>query len=309
MAPKRVRVVSPRGFCAGVCRAVNTVEAALRQFDPPIYCFHEIVHNRQVVDDLAGKGVVFVDDLDTVPDGSVLLFSAHGVSPAVRDTVKSRGLRIVDATCPFVAKVHAEVRRYVGMGYTVLLIGKRGHDEVVGTAGEAPSRLIVVENAAEARKVSVPHPGRVAVVMQTTLSCAEAEKVLAVLRERCPNLARPAHSDICYATTNRQEAVRRLAGQSDLVLVLGARNSANSNRLVEVAGAVGTEAHLVPELTDLNAINLRGVDTVGLTAGASTPEEFVEAVLQQLATQGFTREDLPGAAREAITLPPVKLGA
>ena len=307
MGAKRVLVASPRGFCAGVCRAVDTVEAALREYTPPIYCFHEIVHNRQVVDSLAAKGIVFVDDLDAVPDGGVLLFSAHGVAPALRDAVRQRGLHVVDATCPFVSKVHVEVKRYAENGYTILLIGKRGHDEVVGVAGEAPDQLIVIENEREAREVTVPDPECVAVVMQTTLSYAEAGSVLTVLRERFPSLVTPAHRDICYATTNRQDAVRQLALSCELVLVLGARNSANSNRLVEVARAAGTEALLVPYISAFAEIDLKLIETVGVTAGASTPESFVDEVLLELERLRFARVDLPAVAQEDITLPPVSL--
>jgi 4-hydroxy-3-methylbut-2-enyl diphosphate reductase len=298
--PKQALVAFPHGFCAGVSRAVDAVEAALRTFPPPIYCFNEIVHNRQVVDRLAGQGVVFVHDLDDVPAGGVLLFSAHGVTPALRDDAQQRGLTVIDATCPFVAKVHAEVKRYAAQGCTILLIGKRGHEEVVGVAGEAPAHVRVVETPAEAGEVAVADSRRVAVVMQTTLSFDEATAVLDVLRARFPHLMTPPGSDICYATTNRQEAMRRLAAQVDRVLVLGARNSANTNRLVKVARRAGAAAELVCDPADLAAINLSGVRRVGVAAGASTPELFVDQILALLSEQGFEPVCLSAVADETV---------
>ncbi len=294
-------VAFPRGFCAGVSRAVDAVEAALLTFPPPIYCFNEIVHNRQVVDRLTDKGVVFVHDFDEVPSGGVVLFSAHGVTPQLRDDARQRGLTVIDATCPFVAKVHAEVKRFAQSGYTIVLIGKRGHEEVVGVAGEAPEHVIVVEDAGEARAVGVPDPSRVAVVMQTTLSQSEAGQVLGVLRDRFPSLKTPPNSDICYATTNRQEAVRQLSEKVERVLVLGARNSANTNRLVEVARNAGTAAELLPDMDSLAAIDFDGVKRVGVTAGASTPESFLDAVMAALAERGFEPTHLPPVAEESVT--------
>jgi len=303
---QQAMVAFPRGFCAGVRRAVDAVEAALETFPAPIYCFHEIVHNRQVVDRLAEKGVVFVHDLDEVPAEGVLLFSAHGVTPQLRDDARRRGLTVIDATCPFVAKVHAEVKRFAKEGCTIVLIGKRGHEEVVGVAGEAPEHVTVVEDADEARSVEVAHPSRVAVVMQTTLSQAEAGEVLAVLQERFPDLRTPSSSDICYATTNRQEAVRQLSEEVELVLVLGARNSANTNRLVEVARQAGTTAELLPDIESLGGIVFEGVQRVGVTAGASTPESFLEEVMAALEARGFAPASLPPVAEESVTfaLPP-----
>ncbi len=298
---KQAIVAFPRGFCAGVSRAVDAVEAALLKFAPPIYCYNEIVHNRQVVDRLRGKGVVFVFDLDDVPSGGVVLFSAHGVTPQLRDDARQRGLTVIDVTCPFVAKVHAEVKRFAQDGYAVILIGKRGHEEVVGVAAEAPDNVTVVEDVEEARAVEVADPARVAVVMQTTLSQAEAREVLGVLRERFPELRSPSKSDICYATTNRQDAVRRLAERVELVLVLGARNSANTNRLVEVARKAGTAAELLPDMDTLAIIELDNVTNVGLTAGASTPESFLEEVMAALAARGFAPVNLPPVAEESVT--------
>jgi 4-hydroxy-3-methylbut-2-enyl diphosphate reductase len=306
MSGKQAMVAFPRGFCAGVRRAVDAVEAALLKFPAPIYCFHEIVHNRQVVDRLSAKGVVFVHDLDEVPSGGVVLFSAHGVTPQLRDDARQRGLTVIDATCPFVAKVHAEVKRFAQDGCTIVLIGKRGHEEVVGVAGEAPEHVIVVEDPDEARRVDVADPSRVAVVMQTTLSQAEAGDVLAVLRNRFPGLRTPPNSDICYATTNRQEAVRQLSEKVERVLVLGARNSANTNRLVEVARKAGTAAELLPDMDSLAAIAFEGVSRVGVTAGASTPESFLDEVMGALAERGFEPTSLPAVAEESVTftLPP-----
>jgi len=284
-----------------VRRAVDAAEAALRKFPPPIYCFNEIVHNRQVVDELSGHGIVFVHDLDDVPAGAVLLFSAHGVTPAVRAGAEERGLTVIDATCPFVTKVHSEAKRYARDGYTVVLVGKKGHDEVVGVAGEAPDHVMVVANIEDARQVSPPDPARVAVVTQTTLSEADAKQILAVLRERFTGLKTPVKSDICYATTNRQEAVRRIATQVERLLVLGARTSSNTNRLVEVARGAGTEADLVGDMSDLEAIDLSSVTTVGVTAGASTPEEFVEEVLGALAAKGFETVNTVSVAEETVS--------
>jgi len=307
---KRLVVACPHGFCAGVRRAVDTVEAALRKFPPPIYCFNEIVHNRQVVDDLAARGVVFVRDVNAVPAGAVLLFSAHGVTPAVRAAAARRGLTVVDATCPFVTKVHSEVKRFAAQGYTVVLIGKKGHDEVVGVAGEAPEHVALVETVDDARRVAASDPSRVAVVTQTTLSVDETEAVIRVLRERFPALQIPTGSDICYATTNRQEAVRRVAAVTDRILVLGAHNSSNTNRLVEVARRAGTPAHLVCDLDELAAVPLDDVRAVGVTAGASTPQPFVDRVLDRLRAQGFRDEDVLSVADEEIrfTLPAAARG-
>ena len=304
-ARKRLVVACPHGFCAGVRRAVDAVEAALRNFPPPVYCFNEIVHNRRIVDDLAGRGVVFVRDVADVPEGAVLLFSAHGVTPAVRAAAGRRGLTVVDATCPFVTKVHSEVKRFAARGYGIVLIGKRGHDEVVGVAGEASEHVTVVESVDDACRLAVPDPSRVAVVTQTTLSVDETEAVMRVLRERFPALEIPAGSDICYATTNRQEAVRRVAAVTDRILVLGAHNSSNTNRLVEVARRAGTPADLVCDLDELAAVPLDEVRAVGVTAGASTPQPFVDRVLERLRAQGFRDEDVLSVADEAIrfTLP------
>lgn len=306
--PKRVLLASPRGFCAGVRYAIEIAEAALRACPPPIYCLNEIVHNRQVVDDLAEQGLVFVDDVKDVPRGAALLFSAHGVSPQVRAAAAERELDILDATCPFVNKVHSEVRRYAREGYSVILVGHEGHDEIEGVRGEAPECITVIEDRAAAGSVNVADPTRVAVVTQTTLSADETDKVMATLRARFPTMATPGKSDICYATTNRQEAVATLARTCDLVVVLGSKNSSNSLRLVEVARTRGRDACLVSALADLDSLPLDAVRTLGLTAGASTPERFITNILEALADRGFGDvEDVMAAEEDVHFLLPPRL--
>ncbi len=306
MSSKTVILANPRGFCAGVRYAVEIAEAALRLRPRPLYALNEIVHNRQIVAAFERRGICFVRDVKEVPEGRAVLFSAHGVPPAVRAAAAARRLEVIDATCPFVLKVHAEVVRYARGGFAIALIGHRGHDEVIGVAGEAPGRVTVIENAAEAEAFAPADPARVAVVTQTTLSAAEAELVLQVLRRRFPGLRTPDTRDICYATTNRQEAVRLLAQRVGCILVLGARNSSNTRRLAEVARAAGAEAHLVSESEDLPADVLDRSDAVGLTAGASTPESFIAEILALLARWGFERTETLEAAREtvAFALPP-----
>lgn len=300
---KKIILTCPRGFCAGVRRAVDIVEAALDRLPRPIYCLREIVHNRQVVAQLRDKGVIFVDDLKDVPCAATLLFSAHGVTPEVRATADRMGFNVIDATCPFVAKVHTEVRRYAAQGYTVLLIGFRKHDEVIGVVGEAPQHVVVVENEAEAEVVGVADSSRVAVITQTTLSADETDKVMRVLRTRFPSLVRPTQSDICYATTNRQNAVMELAGRVKTILVLGSKNSSNSNRLVEVARAKGAAVHLIDSLPDLDAVAMDEIREIGLTAGASTPDSFVNDVVNILKQHGFTEIDEHVFAEEDVHFP------
>jgi 4-hydroxy-3-methylbut-2-enyl diphosphate reductase len=286
--PKRVLLAWPRGYCAGVERAVDTVERALRIYGPPVYVRKQIVHNIHVVRDLERKGAVFVEDEGQAPPGSVLILSAHGVPPEVYANSAARGLSVIDATCPLVTKVHLEARRFAREGYTILLIGHRGHEEVVGTSGEAPERVIVVGTPQEARSVRVPDPTRVAYLCQTTLSVDETNEVIEVLRERFPSLVGPPREDICYATQNRQEAVKELAARSDAVLVIGSDNSSNSNRLVEVARAEGTPAYLIDDETEIEPAWLEGVETVGVTSGASAPEWLVERVVAWLRARGAT---------------------
>jgi 4-hydroxy-3-methylbut-2-en-1-yl diphosphate reductase len=286
VAARDVVLAAPRSFCAGVTRAIDIVEAALRRYGPPVYVRRQIVHNAHVVADLSARGAVFVEEVEDVPPGSVVVFSAHGVSPAVRAGAAERDLNVVDATCPLVAKVHAEVRRYGGQGKTVLLIGHAQHEEVQGTRGEAPDAVRVVNDVAEARTVTVPDPDQVAYVMQTTLAADEAGEVASVLRDRFPAVQAPRTDDICYATTNRQQAVRAVAAGADVVLVVGSTNSSNSRRLVEVAERAGCPAHLVE---DLGAVDLRwlaGATRIGVTAGASAPPHLVDEIVHALGGLG-----------------------
>lgn len=289
LSDRRVIVVHPHGFCSGVARAVAAAEALLASGRRPLYGLHEIVHNGHVTGRLAAAGLQFVDRLDDVPSGATVLFSAHGVTPQVRAAAQARGLRVVDATCPFVAKVHREVQRFAAAGCTVICIGHRAHAEVVGIAGEAPGRVQVVESEEEARTVTVADPARVAVVTQTTLNPETADAIREVLRARFPSLQHPARADVCYATRNRQQAVRALAAQADLVLVLGSANSSNTRRLAETACAAGGRASLVGTTAELAALPLAEVRVAGIASGASTPESFLEEVLAELAARGFSR--------------------
>ncbi|GAA0619575.1 4-hydroxy-3-methylbut-2-enyl diphosphate reductase [Kutzneria viridogrisea] len=282
---RTVLLAGPRSFCAGVERAIEIVERVLDQREPPVYVRKQIVHNVHVVADLEARGAVFVDELDAVPDGATVVFSAHGVSPAVRDEARGRGLEVVDASCPLVTKVHVEARRFAARGDTVLLIGHAGHEEVEGTLGEAPEHTILVQNAEEVATLEVPDPERVSYLTQTTLAVDETTEVVAALRERFPALRAPGSEDICYATTNRQEALTAIADESDLVLVVGSRNSSNSVRLVELAQRRGTPAYLIDDTGDIDTEWLAGVRTVGLTAGASAPPRLVEEVIDYL--RGF----------------------
>jgi 4-hydroxy-3-methylbut-2-enyl diphosphate reductase len=288
---KRLLLLKPRGFCAGVVRAIDIVRIALETFGAPIYVFHEIVHNRYVVNDLASKGAIFVDDLAEVPAGARAVFSAHGVSPEVRALAKSRGLRIIDATCPLVTKVHMEAVRFAKKGYSILLIGHRDHEEVIGTLGEAPDVTTVVGSPADVEKVTVPDPNKVAYVTQTTLSLDEASVIIKALKQKFPNIYEPPAQDICYATENRQVAVKEVAAQTDLLLVVGSVNSSNSNRLVEVARNLGRQAHLIDSFKDIKPEWLMGVKTAAITAGASAPEVLVKEVVEYLALEGFSDVD------------------
>ena len=285
-ADREVVLAGPRSFCAGVERAIDIVERALDLYGPPVYVRRQIVHNLHVVRDLEQRGAVFVEEVGEIPEGSVTVLAAHGVAPRVRSDAAARGLRIIDATCPLVTKVHTEVRRFARHGDTIFLIGHRDHEEVVGTRGEAPDNVIVVADPDEAARVEVPDPQKVSYVMQTTLAVDEAEQTAAVLRGRFPALAAPRRDDICYATTNRQQAVRAIARRSDLVLVLGSENSSNSHRLAEVAEAEGVEAHLID---DASAVDLRWLSRarrVGITAGASAPPQLVDDLVRSLSGLG-----------------------
>ncbi len=277
-------LAGPRGFCAGVERAIEIVERALDVVGGPIYVRREIVHNRHVVEELRGKGAIFVDELDEVPGGATVIFSAHGVSPAVRTEAKARRLRVIDATCPLVTKVHVEAIRYARDGYTIVLVGHEDHDEVIGTTGEAPNRIVVIDSVDEAERLEVENPDKVAYLTQTTLSMDDTRAIIDVLRRRFPQIVGPSKDDICYATQNRQVAVKKLAAEVDLVLVLGAANSSNANRLREVAEAVGIRAHLINDVHDIRPEWLESAGRVGVTAGASTPEFLVREVVAYLSS-------------------------
>ncbi len=285
---KTLLLLKPRGFCAGVVRAIDIVRIALETFGPPIYVRKEIVHNRYVVEELSAKGAIFVDNVEEVPNGERVIYSAHGVSPEVRDKSEHRGLRVIDATCPLVTKVHVEAVKYAREGYTIILIGHRDHDEVIGTLGEAPLVTQVVGNPEEVGSLVVPDPDRIAYITQTTLSLDETKDIIAALRTKFPHIEGPAAQDICYATENRQIAVKNISGDADLLLVVGSDNSSNSNRLVEVARNLGTASHLIENFRSIRPEWLEGVKTLALTAGASAPECLVEEVVTFLAEKGFT---------------------
>ena len=282
---KRVLLASPRGYCAGVERAVETVEKALELHGPPVYVRKQIVHNAHVVRRLEERGAVFVDDERDAPEGAILVLSAHGVAPAVYERAAARRLRTIDATCPLVTKVHAEARRYAAEGYQIVLIGHAGHEEVVGTMGEAPDAITLVESVEEAEALELPD-GPVAYVTQTTLSVDETAEIVDALRKRFPSVRAPKREDICYATSNRQWAVKELLDEVDLLLVVGSRNSSNSNRLVGVARAAGIPAHLVDDESDIDEEWLEEAETVGLTSGASAPEELVQRVCEWFRARG-----------------------
>jgi 4-hydroxy-3-methylbut-2-en-1-yl diphosphate reductase len=285
-APREVLLAGPRSFCAGVERAIEIVERALEQRGAPVYVRKEIVHNKRVVGDLGAKGAVFVDELDQVPDGATVVFSAHGVSPAVRTEATRRGLSVIDGTCPLVSKVHAEARRFAADGYTVALIGHAGHEEVEGTLGEAPTSTVLVQTAEDVAKLKPRSGEKVAYLMQTTLSVDEAAEVSGALREKFPGVRAPGSDDICYATTNRQAAVRTVAAESDVVLVAGSKNSSNSVRLVETCERAGTPAHLIDGASDIRLEWLAGASKVGLTAGASAPPAVVSEIVSALSGLG-----------------------
>ena len=304
---RRVLLAKPRGYCAGVDRAVIAVEKALEHYGPPVYVRKQIVHNAYVVRTLEARGAVFVEQTDQVPEGAIVVFSAHGVSPAVHQEAAVRGLKTIDATCPLVTKVHNEARRFADADYDILLIGHEGHEEVEGTAGEAPERVLLVDGPAAAATVQVRDPGRVVWLSQTTLSVDETLQTVAALRERFPALADPPSDDICYATSNRQLAVKQIAPECDLVLVVGSANSSNSQRLVEVAVESGAgAAYLVDAACEIDEAWLAGVATVGLTSGASVPEILVAEVLDWLAARGYPLDAEVTLTEERLTfaLPP-----
>jgi 4-hydroxy-3-methylbut-2-enyl diphosphate reductase len=299
---KRVLLASPRGYCAGVDRAVIAVEKALEQYGAPIYVRHEIVHNKYVVKTLEKKGAIFVEETAEVPEGSIVMFSAHGVAPVVHDEAAARNLATIDATCPLVTKVHREAVRYAKEDFDILLIGHEGHEEVVGTSGEAPEHITIVDGPSDVADVKVRDESKVVWLSQTTLSVDETMETVDKLKEKFPQLVSPPSDDICYATQNRQIAVKQMGAAADLVIVVGSKNSSNSVRLVEVAlGAGARDAHLVDGAEEIDEAWLDGVATVGLTSGASVPDVLVEGVLEWLSTRGFEDVEIVKAAEESIT--------
>jgi 4-hydroxy-3-methylbut-2-en-1-yl diphosphate reductase len=286
-APEKLLLAAPRGYCAGVDRAVQTVEHALDLHGPPVYVRKEIVHNKHVVERLRERGAVFVDELeDSIPEGAITVFSAHGVSPAVHADAERRSLRTIDATCPLVTKVHREAMKFAAEGYTIVLVGHAGHEEVEGTMGEAPERIVLVESEEDADRLDVEDPSKLAYLTQTTLSVDETRAIINRLRERFPAIKGPRTDDICYATTNRQAAVKQMAEQCDLVLVIGSRNSSNSQRLVDVARDLGTPAHLIDNEGQVQEEWLEGARVVGISSGASAPEELVERLVEFFRARG-----------------------
>ncbi len=301
-AIKRVLLAKPRGYCAGVDRAVQAVELALERYGAPVYVRKQIVHNTHVVKTLEGRGAIFVEETDEVPEGSMVVFSAHGVAPEVHESAKDRSLRTIDATCPLVTKVHNEARRFAAQDYDILLIGHEGHEEVIGTTGEAPANIRLVDGPEDAAKIEVRDPAKVAWLSQTTLSVDETTQTVSALRERFPQLIDPPSDDICYATQNRQAAVKQIAKESDLVIVVGSPNSSNSVRLVEVAKDAGAaQAYLVDDCAAIEPGWLETASTIGVTSGASVPEELVSQVLDWLADAGFTAIEEVEAVRESMS--------
>jgi 4-hydroxy-3-methylbut-2-enyl diphosphate reductase len=278
----RIQLADPRGFCAGVNMAIQCVDEAINIVGTPLFVFHEIVHNRHVVDDFVRKGVIFVDSIDEVPPYSTVVFSAHGVSPQIRASARERNLTMIDATCPLVTKVHTEAIRYARQGYRILLVGHAGHDEVVGTVGEAPDAITIVESPEDVDRLPFTENDRIAYITQTTLSMDDAERIIGAIRRRYPQVKEPPSEDICYATTNRQRAVSELAPEADLVLVVGSKNSSNSLRLTEISRLAGTPGYLVDDRSEMDHSWFEGVEKVVITAGASAPEHLVQEIVDEL---------------------------
>ncbi len=299
----RILLANPRGFCAGVNMAIDSLERALELFGTPLYVYHEIVHNRPVVERFRGRGVVFVDDIHDVPAGANVLFSAHGVAPMIRQVAAQRRLQAIDATCPLVTKVHLEAVRFARAGYTILLIGHEGHDEVAGTLGEAPESIRLVQDAAEVEALDLPAGAKVAYLTQTTLSVDDAEVIISALRRRFPHIVGPSRDDICYATQNRQEAVKELVPEADLVLVLGSQNSSNSLRLAEIARAYGVTAHLIDSVHEIDDDWFTPDQTVLITAGASAPEKVVEECVAHLQNRFSAQVENRTVREEHVSFP------
>jgi 4-hydroxy-3-methylbut-2-enyl diphosphate reductase len=302
----KVVLASPRGFCAGVVRAIDIVNFALEVYGQPIYVRREIVHNKYVVNELCQKGIIFVNELDEVPLGSRVIFSAHGVAPEIRAEAKSRRLKVIDATCPLVTKVHREAIKYARLGYRIVLIGHSDHDEVIGTLGEAPEAITVLDDERDIDRLSLPDPSRVVYLTQTTLSLNDTKHIVGKLRHKFPSIIAPGSEDICYATQNRQSAVLELTKKTEMILVVGSANSSNSCRLVEVAQSTGTPAHLIDNIEDIQTLWLEGVKSVGLTAGASAPEGLVERVVHYLNGLGYPEVETTEGIVEHVefSLPP-----
>lgn len=302
----KVLLASPRGFCAGVVRAIDIVNLALERYGQPLYVRREIVHNKFVVNELRKKGTIFVDELDEVPPWGRVIFSAHGVSPEVRNAAKTRNLKVIDATCPLVTKVHNEAKRYARDGYSIILIGHEDHDEIIGTMGEAPNAMMVVCSVEEVDSLQIPDPNRVAYLTQTTLSIDDTREIITRLREKFPAIQAPGSEDICYATQNRQSAVLDLARQAELILVVGSANSSNSCRLVEVSQSAGVPAYLIDDIENIRLSWLTDIRVIGLTAGASAPEGLVERVLCYLNEVGYPEVETIGSIIEHVefALPP-----
>jgi 4-hydroxy-3-methylbut-2-enyl diphosphate reductase len=310
--PEKILLASPRGYCAGVDRAVQTVEKALDLYGAPVYVRKEIVHNKHVVQQLRERGAIFVESESEVPEGATAVFSAHGVAPSVHENAEKRELRVIDATCPLVTKVHVEAKRFAAEDYTIVMIGHEGHEEVEGTMGEAPNHIVLVQSEEDVAALEVPDPQRLAYISQTTLSVDETRSIIVALREKFPAIVGPRTDDICYATTNRQAAVKELAGECDLVLVIGSRNSSNSNRLVEVARECGAASHLIDNENQVQEEWLEGMRVIGITSGASAPEELVARLVEFFRARGTsdvqelevikedTRFMLPKAIRQAL---------
>lgn len=288
MTVKKLILAKPRGFCAGVDRAIDVVKIALELYDEQVYVRKEIVHNRHVVDELRQKGAIFVEDLDEVPNGAIVIFSAHGISPEVRLQAQARGLKVIDATCPLVTKVHNEAIKFAREGRSIVLVGHEGHDEVIGTMGEAPQAITLIGSEEQVEALQVLDPTKVAVITQTTLSVDETTGIVEALKQRFPHLAFPPSEDICYATTNRQTALKALAAQVDLILALGSQNSSNSKRLIEVAQGVGVQAYLIDDVSEIQPEWLEGAQAIGVTAGASAPEHLVQGVVSYFKELGVT---------------------
>jgi len=305
---ERVLLASPRGYCAGVERAVESVERALEHYGAPVYVRKQIVHNIHVVRDLEARGAIFVDEETEVPEGATVVYSAHGVAPTVHENSTRLGHNVIDATCPLVTKVHVQARRYADDGYTVILIGHAGHEEVVGTMGEAPEATILVQDVAEAEALELPEDTRVAYITQTTLSVDETADIIAALRRRFPRIYAPKKEDICYATSNRQWAVKEMLAEIDLLLVIGSKNSSNSNRLVDVARAAGVAGHLIDDETEIDERWLDGVRTVGISSGASAPERLVARLCDWFRARGVERIEPFRMVEEDVTFKlPVEL--